>query len=86
MRLVDPVRQCSVVARTLCISACRFEQKRSYSGKTAAGPKESKESVLRDDLRLGYSAALRSAFWRLPDHRLSDGTHREVKVVSCAIT
>ena len=72
VRLVDSLRKCRALARLLCIDVCCSKRKRSRcAGQTAAGPKEGKESVLRDELSIRHSDALRSAR-RDSDHRQPD--------------
>ena len=72
MRLVDPLRRRRALARLLRIDVCWSERKRSRcADQTAAGREEGKESVLRDELNVGHSNALRSA-QRDSDHRQPD--------------
>jgi hypothetical protein len=72
VRLVDPLRRRRALARLLRIDVCWSERKRSCcAGQTAVGPKEGKESVLRDELSVRHSDALRSAR-RDSDHRQPD--------------
>ena len=72
VRLVDSLRKRRALARLLCIDVCWSERKRSScAGQTLVGPKEGKESVLRDELSIGHSDALRSAR-RDSDHRQPD--------------
>jgi hypothetical protein len=72
VRLVDSLCKRRALARLLCIDVCCSERRRSGgAGETAAGPKEGKESVLRDDLNVWHSNALRSAR-RDSNHRQPD--------------
>ena len=72
VRLVDPLRRRRALARLLRIDVCWSERKRSRcADQTAVGPKEGKESVLRDNLSIRHSDALRAAR-RDSDHRQPD--------------
>jgi hypothetical protein len=74
--LVDPLRRRRALARLLRIDVCWSERKRSRcADQTAVGPKEGKESMLRDELSIWHSDALRSAR-RDSDHRQPDAYFR----------